>query len=150
MFCTDRIMLNSAWSSPYKFFFEEIYDKSCETFENIILTWSSLILSFMVRGVSGCPVWVLRGGCFQNSICTRIRNTDWWRNTSNNLADFGFITIGFNATLDWPLYFQTLFIALPITGSPPQIFPWRTISQCTVRMPFVVMFEGLRKVLCRC
>ncbi|MEH3297266.1 hypothetical protein POW16_30030, partial [Raoultella planticola] len=25
--------------------------------------------------------------------------------------------------LDWPLYFQTLFIALPITGSPPQIFP---------------------------
>ena len=52
--------------------------------------------------------------------------------------------------LDWPLYFQTLFIALPITGSPPQIFPWRTISQCTVRMPFVVMFEGLRKVLCRC
>ncbi|MDT9805432.1 hypothetical protein RUX19_29280, partial [Klebsiella oxytoca] len=27
-------------------------------------------------------------------------------------------------TLDWPLYFQTLFIALPITGSPPQIFPW--------------------------
>ncbi len=52
--------------------------------------------------------------------------------------------------VDWPLYFQTLFIALPITGSPPQIFPWRTISQCTVRMPFVVMFEGLRKVLCRC
>ena len=52
--------------------------------------------------------------------------------------------------MDWPLYFQTLFIALPITGSPPQIFPWRTISQCTVRMPFVVMFEGLRKVLCRC
>ncbi|MDQ2146474.1 hypothetical protein SMD67_25105, partial [Klebsiella michiganensis] len=42
--------------------------------------------------------------------------------------------------VDWPLYFQTLFIALPITGSPPQIFPWRTISQCTVRMPFVVMF----------
>ncbi|WP_228727671.1 DUF1133 family protein [Klebsiella michiganensis] len=53
-------------------------------------------------------------------------------------------------SVDWPLYFQTLFIALPITGSPPQIFPWRTISQCTVRMPFVVMFEGLRKVLCRC
>ena len=46
--------------------------------------------------------------------------------------------------------FPDTFIALPITGSPPQIFPWRTISQCTVRMPFVVMFEGLRKVLCRC
>ncbi len=43
------------------------------------------------------------------------------------------------------------YISIQIfTGSQPQIFPWRTISQCTVRMPFVVVCEGLRKVLYRC
>ena len=61
---------------------------------------------------------------------------------------FGFSIISSPSGLA-PIFPDT-FIALPITGSPPQIFPWRTISQCTVRMPFVVMFEGLRKVLCRC
>ncbi len=31
---------------------------------------------------------------------------------------------------------------------PPQIFPWRAITQRTMRMPFVIMLERLCKVLC--
>ncbi len=43
-----------------------------------------------------------------------------------------------------PLYFQTPVIIGPL----PQIFPWRAITQRTMRMPFVIMLERLCKVLC--
>ncbi|MEL8422265.1 hypothetical protein J4V08_23120, partial [Escherichia coli] len=41
--------------------------------------------------------------------------------------------------LDLPLYFQTSVITYPITSPLPQIFPWRAITQRTMRMPFVIM-----------
>ena len=50
--------------------------------------------------------------------------------------------------VDLPLYFQTSVITYPITSPLPQIFPWRAITQRTMRMPFVIMLERLCKVLC--
>ncbi len=44
--------------------------------------------------------------------------------------------------------FQTSVITYPITSPLPQIFPWRAITQRTMRMPFVIMLERLCKVLC--
>jgi hypothetical protein len=42
MFFTDNINFGFVCFSPYKLLLEKIYDKSCEAFKNIILTWSSL------------------------------------------------------------------------------------------------------------
>lgn len=46
-------------------------------------------------------------------------------------------------------YISIRFLSLNGLTPPPQIFPWRTISQCTMQMPFVVTFEGLCKVFYR-
>ncbi|RCA67245.1 hypothetical protein C6A50_25135, partial [Escherichia coli] len=43
----------------------------------------------------------------------------------------------FGDLVDLPLYFQTSVITYPITSPLPQIFPWRAITQRTMRMPFV-------------
>lgn len=74
---------------------------------------------------------------------------------SSSIEQRHFLLIGFACAHFFSIgglapIFPYTFYHLTHDWSSPQIFPWGTISQCTMRMPFVVMFEGLRKVLYRC
>ncbi|MDV0338237.1 hypothetical protein, partial [Klebsiella michiganensis] len=74
----------------------------------------SSIATLMASGYGCCP---------SSSLPARMGRKDVTAKTyiQTRLVDHFDICIHL---MDWPLYFQTLFIALPITGSPPQIFPW--------------------------
>ncbi|MGX3911543.1 hypothetical protein ACWJPO_25655, partial [Klebsiella pneumoniae] len=69
----------------------------------------------------------------ENNGPVRVLKNDWLQSSPDSSYS-GKYTVG-RFHLDLPLYFQTPVITLPITGPLPQIFPWRAITQRTMRMP---------------
>ncbi|EYY49624.1 hypothetical protein BX81_22255 [Escherichia coli O165:H25 str. 2010C-4874] len=55
-----------------------------------------------------------------------------------------------NLATDWicPYISRHLLSLNPLQARCREIFPWRAITQRTMRMPFVIMLERLCKVLC--